>query len=75
MEASVIYQAIVKRGHAAGTAAETKRFLFFASQPRLGSPTAAQQAAINAILAVGQLEAMAPRIHFAANWDESLGAE
>lgn len=83
MEESVTYQAIVKRGlqqgmqqgMQQGTVAEAKRFLFLAAQPRLGSPTAAQQAAINAISDVGRLEAMAPRIHSASNWDELLGAE
>jgi predicted transposase YdaD len=79
MEETVTYQAIVKRGlqqgMQQGTVAEAKRFLFLAAQPRLGSPTSAQQAAINAISDVGRLEAMAPRIHSASNWDELLGAE
>jgi hypothetical protein len=73
MKESVTYQAIIEEGAAKGKREEARRMLLLFGRDKLGEPSAAAQAALDALADVNRLEELAQHIHRAGSWDELLG--
>jgi predicted transposase YdaD len=76
MEESVTYQAILRegeaRGEAKGEAREARKLLLLQGRARFGEPSAKIVAALDALIDLTQLEALAVRLLQASSWEELL---
>ncbi|HZV06485.1 MAG TPA: hypothetical protein VE999_15500 [Gemmataceae bacterium] len=68
MEESTTYQAILRKGRLA----EARRFLFLIGEDKLGPPSEAARAAVNAVEDAEQLEELGKRVSRVDSWEELL---
>ena len=72
MEESVTYQAILRRGRQEGRAEGARAMVLRGGRKKFGPPTAAHEAALNAITDIYRLESLVEKSYDAATWDELL---
>jgi predicted transposase YdaD len=72
MEDSVTYQAIIRKGQAAGRLAEAKAILLRQGRKRFDLPDPASTAALEAITDLDRLERMSERLLEVTSWQELL---
>ena len=72
MEDSVTYQDIIRKGKSEGKAEEARSLLMRLGSKRYGTPDAATQSALDAILSLERLELLVERLLEVESWQELL---